>query len=100
YSVSGTVDGRVKNGAILTVTASNTATSKTAAKKYTVIIKGDTNCNGRTDSGDAVVLSRNFLYGVALSDAVKLAGDMNGNGRIDSGDAVVMMRNYLYGGSK
>lgn len=96
YSVSGLSEGRVINGAILTVTASNTATSKTDIAKYTIIIMGDTNCNGRTDSGDAVVMMRNYLYGSEMSEAVKLAADMNQNGRIDSGDAVKNSTKYTY----
>ena len=48
---------------------------------------GDTNCNGRTDSGDAVLMRRNFMNIEKLTGAALKAADVNKNGRIDSGDA-------------
>ena len=76
-----TASGLVANGASIYVSGSR-------AGSYTVIIMGDTNCNGKTDSGDAVKM-RNHYFGTAqLSGAALEAADMNRNGKVDSGDAV------------
>ena len=76
-----TASGLVANGASIYVSGSR-------AGSYTVIIMGDTNCNGKTDSGDAVKM-RNHYFGTATLSGVALeAADMNRNGKVDSGDAV------------
>lgn len=76
-----TASGLVANGASIYVSGSR-------AGSYTVIIMGDTNCNGKTDSGDAVKM-RNHYFGTAELTGVALeAADMNRNGKVDSGDAV------------
>lgn len=71
--------------------ARNGATVKVASGsdlcRYTIIIVGDTNCNGRTDSGDAVLMRRHFMNIEKLTGAALKAADVNKNGRIDSGDA-------------
>lgn len=92
YNVDATVEGRVVNGATLTVVAKNH--DKQATKQYTIIIMGDTNCNGVTDSGDAVLMMQHYLYGAVLAEPVKLAADMNQNGEIDAGDAVKNATKY------
>lgn len=76
-----TASGLVANGASVYVTGSN-------AGSYTVIIMGDTNCNGKTDAGDAVKM-RNHYFGTDLLSGVELeAADMNRNDKVDAGDAV------------
>ncbi len=76
-----TAAGLVGNGAGISVTGGH-------AGSYTVIIMGDTNCNGKIDSGDAVKM-RNHYFGTATLSGVALeAADMNRNGKVDAGDAV------------
>lgn len=76
-----TASGLVANGASIYVSGSR-------AGSYTVIIMGDTNCNGKTDSGDAVKM-RNHYFGTATLSGVALeAADINRNGKVDAGDAV------------
>lgn len=76
-----TASGLVANGASVYVTGNN-------AGSYTVIIMGDTNCNGKTDAGDAVKM-RNHYFGTDLLSGVELeAADMNRNDKVDAGDAV------------
>ena len=76
-----TASGLVANGASIYVSGSR-------AGSYTVIIMGDTNCNGKTDSGDAVKM-RNHYFGTATLSGVALeAADMNRNSKVDAGDAV------------
>ena len=80
----------VKNGTKVTAKATNEST-KAADVTYTVIILGDTNCNGRIDVGDAVLISRDLVGELvgdeALSQAQIMAADTNWNGRTDIGDA-------------
>lgn len=92
----GIKNGIVVNGAILTVTAHNPATSEVDIKKYTIIIMGDTNCDGITNADDAVVMTNIYLYGTVVPECVKLAADMNQNGMLDAGDAVKNQMKYLH----
>lgn len=73
--------GLVRNGATVKVASGSDLC------RYTIIIVGDTNCNGRTDSGDAVLMRRHFMNFEKLTGAALKAADVNKNGRIDSGDA-------------
>lgn len=73
--------GLVRNGATVKVASGSDLC------RYTIIIVGDTNCNGRTDSGDAVLMRRHFMNIEKLTGAALKAADVNKNGRIDSGDA-------------
>ncbi len=73
--------GLVRNGATVKVA------SGSDLYRYTIIIVGDTNCNGRIDSGDAVLMRRHFMDIEKLTGAALKAADVNKNGRIDSGDA-------------
>ena len=73
--------GLVRNGATVKVASGSDLC------RYTIIIVGDTNCNGRTDSGDAVLMRRHFMNFEKLTGAALKAADVNKNRRIDSGDA-------------
>lgn len=92
-------DGRklVVTGETVKITAENPAAADAVQMAYTIIIMGDTNSNGRNDSGDAVLMSKHYsskneqLTGYAL-----LAADMNQNGKVDSGDAVKNATKYQY----
>ncbi|MCD8151664.1 MAG: dockerin type I repeat-containing protein [Clostridiales bacterium] len=79
--------GLVYTGAKATFTASNSVSSNTATITYTVIIMGDTNCNGWTDSGDATLMMQHYQGIRSLTGVAYLAVDMNWNGSLDSGDA-------------
>ena len=70
----------------------------------TIIVMGDTNCDGRLSSGDAVLMHNFALHREAteLSFAQKLAGNVNrianenfSREGIDSGDAVIVMNKWL-----
>ena len=74
--------GLVKNGASATVTSGN------EVLKYTIIIMGDTNCNGRIEAGDMVLMRRHFQGGITLTGAAFEAADTNQNKRIEAGDMV------------
>lgn len=83
-----TGQGLLANGATVTVSGGD------GAGTYTVIVMGDTNGNGRTDAGDAVMMRNHFLGNTELTGATLQAADLNGNGRIDAGDAVISRRKY------
>lgn len=76
-----TSSGLVANGTSIYV-------SGTRGGNYTVIIMGDTNCNGKTDSGDAVMMRNHYFGSSTLTGVALEAADMNRNGKVDSGDAV------------
>ena len=92
--VSGLKNGKVVNGAVLSVKASNPAYAEDVEVRYTIIIMGDTNCNGETDSGDAALMVRSYVNGYQMSEVAKLAADMNQNGELDSGDAAKNATKY------
>ena len=61
---------------------------------YDVVVMGDTNCNGKIDSGDAVKIDQHYRGLQKLTGLVFLAADTNRNGRLESGDAVKIMVKY------
>lgn len=85
----------VPTGAKVTVTASN-ASGASATVTYTVIILGDTNCNGRIESGDATRISLHYAGVRTMTGDALLAADTNRNGRVESGDAVKISAKYAY----
>lgn len=88
--VDGTVNFRdeeiVTNGAVLTIVAENL--DERAEESWRIVILGDTNRNGRVESGDAVKMNRHYAGTEVLDETALMAADTNRNGRIDSGDAV------------
>lgn len=85
----------VPTGAKVTVTAKN-ASGASATVTYTVIILGDTNCNGRIESGDATRISLHYAGVRTMTGDALLAADTNRNGRVESGDAVKISAKYAY----
>ena len=78
----------VPTGAEIIVTASNPDSNVTAQTTYTIVILGDTNCNGRIDSGDAKLMLDHYFGTATLKEYALIAADVNCNGRVESGDAV------------
>ena len=85
----------VPTGAKVTVTASN-ASGGSATVTYTVIILGDTNCNGRIESADATRIALHYAGVKTMTGDAFLAADANRNGKIESGDAVKIAVKYAY----
>ena len=85
----------VPTGAKVTVTASN-ASGGSATVTYTVIILGDTNCNGRIESGDVTRIWLHYAGIKTMTGDALLAADTNRNGRVESGDAVNISAKYAY----
>ena len=85
----------VPTGAKVTVTASN-ASGGSATVTYTVIILGDTNCNGRIESADATRIALHYAGVKTMTGDAFLAADANRNGKTESGDAVKIAVKYAY----
>lgn len=92
---SDVADSLVCNGDKLVATASNNVSVVTALVEYTVIIIGDVNGNGRTDTGDAALIAEYYVGLRELSDIEKLAADIGRNGRVDIGDASLVATKYV-----
>ena len=96
-------DDLVGTGSTITLQAKN-GDGVTAEVTVTIIVLGDTNCDGVLNSGDAVLMHNYVLHREAaeLTQVQKLAGNANGMASeqfsrdgIDSGDAVVVMNKWL-----
>lgn len=80
--------GLVKNGAVVMVADGN------ELYKYTIIVMGDTNCNGETDAGDMVLMRRHFQGIITLTGVARIAADTSMNGEVDAGDMVRNRRKF------
>ena len=88
----------IATGTKITLEAENVKGVK-ATKDYIVIIMGDANCNGRTEAGDAIMMTNHFYGTNLLTGYALLAADINCNGRIEAGDARKNQVKYLDGSS-
>ncbi len=85
--------------------ASGTETLGTGAKiningvEYTVIKLGDVNGDGKTNSGDYVLLKNHIMEQGNLDGIYYKAGDVNGDGKTNSGDYVVIKNSIMSSGS-
>lgn len=65
-------------------------------KSYTVIKLGDVNGDGKINSGDSLILSKQVLGKKDITDKnQKLAGDVNKDGKINSGDTLIVRKQIL-----
>ena len=86
----------IPNGATVTLEVENIQGTKTT-KTYAIVILGDANCNGRTDSGDATMMMNHFYGTNKLSGLALVAADNNQNGKIEAGDARKNQVKFLEG---
>jgi hypothetical protein len=91
--VTGANNNLVCTTSKVTVTAESATGNKVSAT-YDIVIMGDTNCNGRIESGDAVKIDRHFRGQITMVGLEFLAADSNRNSRLESGDAVKVMVKY------
>lgn len=64
------------------------------SETHKLVIAGDTNGDGKINSGDAVRITGYFHNNGSLSEAEKIAADLNGNDEIDISDAVKLSYKY------
>ena len=91
--VTGSNNNLVCTTSKVTLTSESVTGHKVSAT-YDIVIMGDTNCNGRIESGDAVKIDRHFRGQIAMVGLEFLAADSNRNSRLESGDAVKVMVKY------
>jgi len=83
----------VPTGATITLIASNVAGEATA--EYAIVVIGDTNCNGKIENNDAVLISLHYLGQKTLTGLALDAADTNRNGRLENNDAVLISVKYV-----
>lgn len=81
-------DALVPTGATVSVTATNPDSDVRVNVQYSVVILGDTNCDGAINSGDAKLMLDHYFGTATLTGLALIAADTNCNGGVDSGDAV------------
>lgn len=65
-------------------------------KTYTTVKLGDVNGDGKINSGDSLILSKQILGTTNLSDNAKReAADVNKDGKINSGDSLIVRKQIL-----
>ncbi len=63
---------------------------------YTIVVIGDLNGDGKINSGDSLLLSKQVLKTINLTDTYKKqAADVNNDGKINSGDTLIVRKNIL-----
>lgn len=89
----------VKDAKGKTITSGNVGTGYTVTigkEKYTIIKYGDVNGDGKINSGDSLILSKQVLKTMNLTDAnQKQASDINKDGKINSGDTLIVRKQIL-----
>jgi len=86
--ISESATGELKTGAKITVDD----------KEYTVVVKGDTNGDGKPSAGDYVLIKNYIMDSIGLEKEIeKSAADVNGDGKVSVGD-YVLIKNYIMDG--
>jgi len=68
-------------------------------KEYTVVVKGDTNGDGKSSAGDYVLIKNYIMDSTGLEkEEEKSAADVNGDGKVSVGD-YVLIKNYIMDGT-
>jgi len=81
-------------GDTVTVWAANADGVETSVK-YSIIIMGDANCDGKLNARDLVLMKLSFVGDLALEAPGSLAADMNFDGKINARDTVACETKYL-----
>ena len=82
-------DGIVATGQKITITNNDT-------QNYSIIVKGDTNGDGKIGIGDYAKINDNILGKVSLNGAYFIAADTNADGKIGIGD-YAKVKDYILG---
>lgn len=64
-------------------------------KEYVIVVKGDTNCDGKITPADSTAILKEYVGISKLSDAAKLAADTNKDGKITPADSTLILRAYV-----
>lgn len=66
-----------------------------ASTEVRVALRGDVNLDKKVDVGDAIIVLRNIVGLVQLTESQETIGDMNKDGKIDVGDAILILRRIV-----
>ena len=66
--------------------------------RYTVVVKGDVNGDGKATAADYVKIKNHIMGTDSVSDTQKLGADANGDGKVSAADYVVI-KNHIMGTS-
>lgn len=96
-----TVNGRncVTNGTTMVLTAANYDFETKISKTYRLIVLGDLNGNGRSDSADASIIMRHLSGAQVLTGDDLLIADVDGDGQVTEADAFRICKKYVRSGS-
>lgn len=65
-------------------------------KEYTIVVKGDTNGDGKITPADSTIALRTYVgLNNNISEPARQAGDLNGDGKITPADSTVVLRVYV-----
>ncbi len=81
-----------------TITTGNVSTGYKITidgKNYTIIVKGDVNCDGKITPADSTVILREYVGLTSLSNEAKLAADANNDGKITPADSTMVLKTYV-----
>ena len=86
------INGKVQNASLVGTGDSITITNGSVTKTFTVIIKGDTNNDGKINITDYARVKRNILGETSLNSIYKLASDVNKDGKVNITDYSIIKR--------
>ncbi len=88
-------DALVCNGDTVTVWATNVDGVQETVT-YTVILMGDVNCDGKTNSRDTLMIELDYVGELDLTGVAAIAADMNFDGKLNSRDTLICELKYVY----
>lgn len=86
------INGKVQTTSLLGTGDTLTITNGSVTKTYTVIIRGDTNNDGKINITDYARVKRNILGETTLNDTYKFASDVNKDGKVNITDYSIIKR--------
>ena len=86
------ITGKVQTSSLLGTGDTITITNGNTTKSYTLIIKGDTNNDGKINITDYARVKRKILGETTLNDVYNLASDVNKDGKVNITDYSIIKR--------
>ena len=85
-------DGAIATGTLLTVTT--TVSGKKLSVTYTLIVAGDTNCDGKCSATDAAQIAYYYAGKIKLDENQLKAADLNNNASVNATDAAMAVAKF------
>ncbi len=87
-------DDLICTGDIVTVWATN-ADGVEVSVTYTIIMMGDVNCDGKTNSRDTLLMELGYVGDLTIDGVAAKAADMNHDGKLNSRDTLIGELKYV-----